>query len=234
MPDVEETLEINIPPDQTGLSVSSNDNVPEASEQINPQNINPQEHPQNIELSTDNPHTILCGLDECKESFSNLESLKEHMKQMHNKHKNAGRPCQYCENKEKYQSLTEEYLKKSRQKTGEKVAIPFIEELADVLDKDDETITIWANKRIKDKEGKDTEEFEHPEFAQVIKRILSLQKLRLLQRTLGRFNPTGAIFQLKVNHGLIETEKRVLAGAVNEPLLVEIINEDRKNLEENE
>lgn len=66
--------------------------------------------------------------------------------------------------------------------------IPFIEQLAVELDVDGDTVWEWDK--------------QHPEFSEAIKKIKSLQKLRLQQRSLGTVNPTGAIFLLKANHGL--------------------------------
>jgi len=230
----DQTVGIAIPDEQTGLST-------EQETISNPQSEVPGNQPQSNSLSTTNPQSDVwlgdsCTTTECEHYTAWLKSqvtavTSDNVVIPEKKPNPVGRPCEFCKNKEKYETLTRDYLKRSRAKTGDKVSIPFIEELADILDKDDETLGIWAHKHIKDQEGKETEELEHPEFAHLFKRIVSLQKLRLLQRTLGRFNPSGAIFQLKANHGLIETEKKVLAGDSNEPLLVEIINEDRKNLE---
>lgn len=133
----------------------------------------------------------------------------------------VGPKCQYCENKDKIQKLADEYVNKHRIRSqGEKATIPFIEELADILDVDDETIDRWAARKLPE-----SEEFEHPEFHQTFGRLKNIQKLRLLQRTLGRYNPTGAIFQLKVNHGAVETEKKIITGDSNAPLLIELVPE---------
>lgn len=231
MSEVNETVEITMS-DQTGLPsespVEPSGEIVPTGDNSNPQLESTPEQPQNNNLSTSNSQ-ILCGLDDCKESFESLALLKDHLKKAHNVNSAPGRPCEYCTNKDKYQALAEDYLKKSRQKTGEKVAIPFIEELADILDVEDDTLKHWADRKIPG-----TDILEHPEFTKVYKRILGVQKLRLLQRTLGRYNPTGAIFQLKANHGLIETEKKVLAGDGNSPLEIVIIEEDKKRLSEDE
>lgn len=138
----------------------------------------------------------------------------------------AGRKCYYCENKEKVQRVVDDYLEK-HQTFGEKASIPFIEELAMILKRNASRINDWVIK--KDEEGKP----EHPDLINSIDRLKNIQKLRLLQRTLGRYNPTGAIFQLKANHGLIETEKKVLTGDSREPLLIELI-EAKQLPEEND
>ena len=77
----------------------------------------------------------------------------------------------------------------------------------------------WANK--KDDEGN----LEHPDFAELIKEVKSVQETRLQQRLMGRFNPTGAIFLLKTKHKYIETEKQIHAGDANEPLEIRIVEE---------
>lgn len=132
---------------------------------------------------------------------------------------NAQRPCSFCQRKVEVEKKTKEYIDKCRGKTGEKPTIPFIEEIADILDVDSDTIVNWATKR------KEDGELEHEAFFGTYKSLKNHQKLQLLKRTLGRYNPTGAIFQLKVNHGCIETEKHLLAGDKNEPVVIEIIEE---------
>lgn len=96
-------------------------------------------------------------------------------------------------------------------KTGE---TPFIEQLCILLDVSDETIRNWAK--------------THDEFFGTIKKIESLQKLRLLQMSLKKDEFTaGQIFQLKANHGMIETEKRILAGGDqnDKPINIRIIED---------
>lgn len=82
---------------------------------------------------------------------------------------------------------------------------PYIEQLALDLDIDDETVTEWAK--------------SHKEFSATIKRIKTLQKIRLYNNSMQRSSATGAIFLLKANHGLVETEKRILANDIDHPLI---------------
>lgn len=138
----------------------------------------------------------------------------------------GGRPCKYCAKSEKYQTLSDDYVQRFLV-AKEKLIIPFAEELALILNVLPETLSIWSTKTLPD-----SEKLEHPEFAHTYKKLLTIQKLRLLQRTLGRFNPTGAIFQLKVNHGLIEAEKKILTGDSKEPLIIELINEKKITTDE--
>lgn len=91
------------------------------------------------------------------------------------------------------------------EKYYKEVEIPFVEEIAEILDVSDQTIVDWCKK--------------HPEFKVVYDRLIRKQKLQLLKGSMNRDIATaGAIFQLKANHGLIESEKRIVAGDKNEPL----------------
>lgn len=133
----------------------------------------------------------------------------------------AGRPCKYCENKEKYNKLVSEFVDKHSKLGVEKVTIPWVEDLALALGVLDTRINDWVKKVDKDGEP------EHPELIDAIEKLKMIQRLRLQQRVLGRYNPTGAIFLLKANHGYMETEKKVITGDSKEPLLIEIINEKK-------
>jgi hypothetical protein len=136
----------------------------------------------------------------------------------------TGRPCKYCSNKEEYQKLTEEYIAKHTK--GEKPGIPFIEELALLFNTIEETVMEWAQKKRKDGS------LEHPEFSDSFAQIKMIQKLRLQQRALGRYQPLGALTLLRFNHGAVETSKQIIAGDKNEPLQVEIIEEQVKQTNE--
>ena len=133
-----------------------------------------------------------------------------------NKNGTAGRPCEYCQDKDAILQKTTSYFELCWQK----MKMPFVEELSLELDKDDDTIVEWAKKK------NDDDCFEHPEFSAIIKKLKTLQKLRLMQRILGRYNATGGIYLLKVNYGMIEAEKRILAGESREPLEI-IITEEK-------
>ncbi len=131
-----------------------------------------------------------------------------------------GRPCEYCKRKEEIDKVTADYLASAKRPI--KPIIPFIQELVMILDVDIDTVHDWAAKKMRG--GK----LEHPDFSRAVKSLLNIQQLRLLNRTLGRFSPAGAIFQLKANHGMIETEKRLLGGLTNEPLEI-VFTEEVKN-----
>jgi len=139
----------------------------------------------------------------------------------------GGRPCEYCKDKDVKQKIAEEYLRQCYH--GKPQQIPFIEELAILLDCDDETITLWAKKKIKDTENKDIEDsLEHPEFSAIVTKLKMIQKLLLMKRILGRYNPTGAISLLRWHHGMIETQKQILAGEKAEPLEIRIVEDNKQ------
>lgn len=117
----------------------------------------------------------------------------------------TGRPTKYSE--EILSKTNDYYLTCYRD--GE---IPYIEELSLLLDISDDTINEWTK--------------EKPEFSATIKKIKVLQKLFLMKQSNKRdsFTP-GLLFQLKVNHGMIETEKRVVSGDKQVPLTI-VLNED--------
>jgi hypothetical protein len=88
--------------------------------------------------------------------------------------------------------------------------IPTVEELELKLDVDDDTLTDWADKYI--------------EFRSAMKRLKMAQKVQLINDGAygGReVNVPMFIFLLKANHNMVETEKRIIAGSPNEPLVIE-------------
>lgn len=99
----------------------------------------------------------------------------------------GGRPSDYSG--EVLQKTKDYYTRCLDTKEG-KVNVPYVEELAVILDVSRETIYAWCK------------EPEKREFSDTIEKIKNLQRLRLMQRTLGRFNAAGAIFQLKANHDM--------------------------------
>lgn len=85
---------------------------------------------------------------------------------------------------------------------------PYKEQLALELDIDDETIIEWGK--------------IYPEFSAIIKKIEQLQRVRLYDLTFEKNSATGSIFQLKVHHGMVETEKRILAGDEENPIHIDV------------
>lgn len=74
---------------------------------------------------------------------------------------------------------------------------PYVDELSLVLDISDETVNEWSTKIER--------------FSATIRRLKRKQRIYLLRASLDKGVATaGAIFQLKANHGMVETEKRLL------------------------
>lgn len=140
--------------------------------------------------------------------------------------RSVGRPCEACKRMDEIINKTKEFLDNCRVKTESgrtrHVNIPYIEELALELDVDDETIGLWASKK------NEKDELEHPQFSATIKRLKTMQKMMLLKHTLGK-TPAGSIFQLKANHGMMESEKQILAGDKDQPMKyeIEIVEDDK-------
>lgn len=130
---------------------------------------------------------------------------------------NSGKPCFFCRDKENILKKVELFSLWTRGKLPDKhLHMPYIQDLCDedYLDILVDTWNDWTRE-----EGDYAEhnaEF-HSELIRAKKKLFARTEGMLLKRTLAQ-NPTGAIFQLKVNHGYIETEKRILAGDQNNPV----------------
>lgn len=131
-----------------------------------------------------------------------------------------GRPTKYTENNVR---TVNKYLKKC-------VAhdmIPYIEDVAIQLDVNDDTINEWSKL--------------YEDFSATIKRVKLLQRKRLMEMGLhGKVNPSMAIFLLKANHDMIETQRIQNSDTKTEPISIIFTdvttwrhsNENRKKLEE--
>ena len=141
-----------------------------------------------------------------------------------NKNGTAGRPCEFCKDAERLLKISRDYFTKCK----EPKLIPFIEEWALELDINDSTLVDWADKKNK------KNELEHPEFYTIYIKVKNLQKLRLKQKALGRFNPHGPLTLLRFDHGAMETEKRILVGDKDNPIAnkYDITITEAKNLNE--
>ena len=171
-------------------------------------------NPQNQNKEAVKVEKIACKTNHCTKKFDTEEEFSKHVKEVH---VGAGRPCTYCLGKSIIQTAADNYLKKCYESKPQQ--IPFIEELALILNVDEDTILLWAKRKLKNAEtGEETNELEHPDFFGVYNKLKTLQKLFLSKRILGRYNPTGAISLLKWHHGLIETTKQIQAGDKDNPL----------------
>ena len=98
--------------------------------------------------------------------------------------------------------------------------IPFIEEVALLLDIDESTV--WAWSRAKYPQNHEDEELrgklKYPDFSKTIKRVNDLQKVGLKRLTFDRDAKIGAIFQLKCNHSMVETSRQELTGPGGGPI----------------
>jgi len=93
--------------------------------------------------------------------------------------------------------------------------MPTIEGLAEELNIDSDTIDNWASAK------DENDNLIHEEFFGTIKAIKNKQKKQLMEDGMyggKEVNSTMAIFLLKANHGMIETEKKIFAGDDEHPI----------------
>lgn len=139
-----------------------------------------------------------------------------------------GVPCTFCKNEKAIMKQVNAYLAKFTSTAGGRADTPFIEELALLLNIDEDTVNNWATKR-----KKGTEQLEHSAFFGAYKRIWILQKVQLKRIGLKGRAQHFAQFLLSANHGLISSEKKVIAGAGSqEPIFFRAV--DDKNFVEEE
>ena len=127
-----------------------------------------------------------------------------------------GRPTDYDPQFD-YISAANEYLSTCGR---EQTKLPKIEEFCDQIGIDDDTAVEWQKK------------YPASNFSAAIKRIRQLQKNELIDDGLfggKEVNPGMAIFLLKANHGMIETEKRILAGDGEKPVQFQIVAYDHSD-----
>lgn len=115
----------------------------------------------------------------------------------------AGRPTTYNDNRI---NEVKSYLALCGRENAE---LPTIEGLAGHMDVNPDTIYEWREK--------------HLEFSEAIKGLLGKQKNQLMNDGMyggKEVNSTMAIFLLKCNHGMIETEKKIVEGVEGKPLII--------------
>ena len=112
-----------------------------------------------------------------------------------------GRPTKY---KKEFIVDTDKYFKNCINK-GQ---MPYIEDIAMLLGVDETTIWRWSEAK--------------SDFCNAISKIKLLQKLQL--KRLVAKSPSGAIFLLKANHGLIEAEKVLHGGTPEEEQITLVIS----------
>lgn len=208
---MDETVDITIPEEK--FTISPQPDQEESKEPTEPEKKE-LEQPE-VKLSTQ--QNTATNFDD------HLETFKEQVVTPKLEEKHAGgRPCEACTNKENILRITREYIDLG--KNEEKPRMVYINELAIRLGCYRDIISEWRSKK------KEDGTLEHKEFSDMIKELESIQELRLQQRTMGRYNPTGAIFLLKTKHKYIETEKQLLGSDRDQPLQIELIEE--KNIHE--
>jgi hypothetical protein len=114
-----------------------------------------------------------------------------------------GRPTKYDPI---FVAKVEEYLSTTGR---EQTELPTKEGFAEFIDVDDDTLDNWADE--KDKDGN----LIRPDFFGALKRITSKQKNQLINDGLyggKEVNPGMAIFLLKANHNMIETERKLVGN----------------------
>ena len=126
--------------------------------------------------------------------------------------KKMGRPTDYDKNID-YVQKANEYLQTCGR---EQTKLPKVEEFCEYIGIDDDTAVEWCKK------------YKSSNFSAAIKRIKTVQKGELIDDGLfggKEVNPGMAIFLLKANHGMIETEKKVIAGDNKSPFEVRIVED---------
>jgi hypothetical protein len=184
--------------------------------------------PTETQVTTDTP---VVNIDIPQQPMSSIETeevkaLNGEIVEKENKYpcnpNGLGTPCKYCAKREEIDNkvknfVNECYIGKLNNQGNTVRRAAFIEDLCLELDIDEDTATNWYNK--------------HPNssFFGAIKKIKLIQKSALKKTCWkGKGNIIGSMFLLKADHGLVETEKRILAGENNgTPLKIEI-TEDNK------
>lgn len=137
-------------------------------------------------------------------------------------HGAGGSTCDFCKRPVEIIQKIKLYGQWTRGKVDGKIHVPFLEELCDedYLDIDEDTLTNWTL------HAHDQE--RHAELIGAIKTLMMRQKGFLKKRVLGDKNPTGGIFLLKANHGMVEAEKKILVGEKSSDPINFIFTEERK------
>jgi len=121
----------------------------------------------------------------------------------------VGRPLKYHD-EEELVAKAQEYLSQCGR---EQTSLPTVEGLSIYLDLDDDNVNEYTKR--------------YPKFHATIKRLKNMQKKQLIDDGMyggKEVNSTMAIFLLKANHGMIETEKKILAGNDGQPLSINLIS----------
>lgn len=123
----------------------------------------------------------------------------------------VGRPSKYSPNA---LTVAKVYL----QESIDDDFIPYIEKVAMRLGVHRETILNWGKEE--DVDGNKL----HQEFFDTIKRIEDIQRFKLQELGLmNKINPTIAIFMMKANHNMIETERKEISGPEGKDISFKVV-----------
>lgn len=116
----------------------------------------------------------------------------------------------------------------------EQTELPTKEGFALFIEVDDDTLDNWANEKIKNKKGEDTDRLLRPQFFGALKKLMMKQKTQLINDGIyggKEVNSTIVKLLLQNNHGMKE---RLDATSDNEKLegLNIIITEDKQTQDE--
>lgn len=112
----------------------------------------------------------------------------------------GGRPTKYDPS---FLGLIDQYLTTVGR---EQTKIPKRVDIALLLNVDEDTLNNWANARVKDKDGNDTNERLYPEFFGALTRVDMMQKSQLMDDGMyggKEINPQIAKFLLEANHNMV-------------------------------
>lgn len=104
-----------------------------------------------------------------------------------------------------------DYLKTTGRKTGH---MPMLYQFYKYIGINPDTADEWKDRYV--------------QFSDACKKVEAAQKSELMDTGLysGKsINAAMAIFLLKVNHGMVETEKKILSGESNAPISVKIVKD---------
>jgi hypothetical protein len=147
----------------------------------------------------------------------------------------GGRPTKYDP---KFVDKVYKYLRDCK---GRRRMLPKRVDVALLLDVDEDTLNNWANARYPlDHEDPELRgELKYPEFLGALSRVDSQQKSQLIDHGLyglnGKYlNSRLFEFLLERNHGMLRTERTILAGDKDEPIQIIITEEDKSRAEAGE
>lgn len=111
----------------------------------------------------------------------------------------------------------------------EQTSLPTIQGFALHLGFDSDTLNNWANAKVKDEQGNDTNVLLHPEFFGTLKRLKELQAKQLIDDGIyggKEVNATIVKLLLQNNHGMKERTDTTTNDKEVSPVLVKFIKDE--------